>query len=75
MGIFAQHVRRCGLTQSPSYRLIRFLETRRTERRDETPDIDAEDGSPVLDIKPYSLAWIASGRAVPEWCRHLACRL
>jgi tRNA-Thr(GGU) m(6)t(6)A37 methyltransferase TsaA len=36
-----------------------------------TPYIDAEDGSPILDIKPYQpcIDRIRDTRA-PEWCRH-----
>ncbi|MBN1438668.1 MAG: SAM-dependent methyltransferase [Anaerolineales bacterium] len=36
-----------------------------------TPYIDAEDGSPVLDIKPYQpCADRIRETVTPEWCRH-----
>jgi tRNA-Thr(GGU) m(6)t(6)A37 methyltransferase TsaA len=36
-----------------------------------TPYIDAEDGSPVLDIKPYQpCADRIRDTRTPEWCRH-----
>ena len=36
-----------------------------------TPYIDAEPGTPVLDIKPYHPSTnIVKSITVPEWCRH-----
>jgi len=35
-----------------------------------TPYIDAENGSPVLDIKPYHLSERVRECAVPGWCSH-----
>jgi len=35
-----------------------------------TPWIDAEPGTPVLDIKPYHLSERVRDCQVPEWCRH-----
>jgi tRNA-Thr(GGU) m(6)t(6)A37 methyltransferase TsaA len=35
-----------------------------------TPYIDAENGTPVLDIKPYHLSERVSECSVPEWCSH-----
>lgn len=35
-----------------------------------TPFIDAEDGSPVLDIKPYHLSERVKECRVPGWCAH-----
>lgn len=32
--------------------------------------IDAEDGSPVVDIKPYHGTDRLRGFAVPSWCTH-----
>ena len=34
------------------------------------PFIDAEDGSPVLDVKPYFLMERVKNPQVPAWCRH-----
>lgn len=36
----------------------------------ETPFIDADDGTPVLDIKPYFPMERVRDPAVPDWCRH-----
>jgi tRNA (Thr-GGU) A37 N-methylase len=36
----------------------------------ETPYIDAEDGSPVIDIKPYHQSERVRECSVPDWCRH-----
>ena len=35
-----------------------------------TPYIDAEDGTPVLDIKPYNKTERIKECSVPEWCSH-----
>jgi tRNA (adenine37-N6)-methyltransferase len=35
-----------------------------------TPYIDAEPGTPVLDIKPYHLSERVRDCRVPEWCAH-----
>jgi len=35
-----------------------------------TPYIDAEEGTPVLDIKPYHLSERVRECSVPEWCSH-----
>jgi tRNA (Thr-GGU) A37 N-methylase len=35
-----------------------------------TPYIDAEPGTPVLDIKPYHLSERVKDCRVPEWCEH-----
>lgn len=35
-----------------------------------TPYIDAEDNSPVLDIKPYHLSERVKNCNVPQWCAH-----
>ena len=35
-----------------------------------TPYIDAEDGTPVLDIKPYHLSERVKQCQVPDWCKH-----
>jgi tRNA (Thr-GGU) A37 N-methylase len=35
-----------------------------------TPYIDAEEGTPVLDIKPYHLSERIKECRVPEWCKH-----
>ena len=35
-----------------------------------TPWMDAEDGTPVLDIKPYHLSERVKDCQVPEWCQH-----
>jgi tRNA (adenine37-N6)-methyltransferase len=35
-----------------------------------TPYIDAEDGTPVLDIKPYHPSDRVREVSVPEWCSH-----
>jgi tRNA (adenine37-N6)-methyltransferase len=35
-----------------------------------TPYIDAENGTPVLDIKPYHLSERVKECNVPEWCSH-----
>jgi tRNA (adenine37-N6)-methyltransferase len=35
-----------------------------------TPYIDAADGSPVLDIKPYHMMERIRSCKVPEWCGH-----
>jgi tRNA (adenine37-N6)-methyltransferase len=35
-----------------------------------TPYMDAEDGTPVLDIKPYHLMERIKECNVPEWCKH-----
>ncbi|MBN2274746.1 MAG: SAM-dependent methyltransferase [Bacteroidales bacterium] len=35
-----------------------------------TPYIDAEKGSPVLDIKPYHLSDRVRSCQVPSWCQH-----
>lgn len=35
-----------------------------------TPYIDAEEGTPVLDIKPYHLSERIRECGVPEWCSH-----
>lgn len=35
-----------------------------------TPYIDAENGTPILDIKPYHLSERVKDCSVPEWCRH-----
>ncbi|MCP5062740.1 MAG: SAM-dependent methyltransferase [Ignavibacteriae bacterium] len=35
-----------------------------------TPYIDADDGTPVLDIKPYHLVERVKGCRVPNWCQH-----
>ena len=35
-----------------------------------TPYIDAENGSPVLDIKPYHLSVRVKECKVPQWCSH-----
>lgn len=40
------------------------------EGRIETPFIDAEDGTPVLDIKPYYPMERVKNVTVPDWCRH-----
>jgi tRNA (Thr-GGU) A37 N-methylase len=34
------------------------------------PYIDAENGTPVLDIKPYHLSERVKDCSVPEWCAH-----
>ena len=36
----------------------------------QTPFIDAEHGSPVLDIKPYYAMERVRDCKVPEWCKH-----
>lgn len=36
----------------------------------QTPFIDAEDGTPVLDIKPYFPMQRVKNPIVPAWCRH-----
>lgn len=35
-----------------------------------TPFMDAEDGTPILDIKPYNKMERVRNCEVPEWCRH-----
>ena len=35
-----------------------------------TPFIDAEDGTPVLDIKPYNKSERVKECTVPDWCSH-----
>lgn len=40
------------------------------EGRIETPFIDAEDGTPVLDIKPYYPMERVKNVTAPAWCRH-----
>lgn len=35
-----------------------------------TPHIDAEPGTPVLDIKPYHLSERVRNCKVPQWCEH-----
>ena len=35
-----------------------------------TPFIDAEDNTPVLDIKPYHLYERVKKCSVPDWCKH-----
>jgi tRNA (Thr-GGU) A37 N-methylase len=35
-----------------------------------TPYVDAEDGTPVLDIKPYHLSERVKSCSVPQWCSH-----
>lgn len=35
-----------------------------------TPYIDAEHGTPVLDIKPYHLSERIKDCMVPQWCKH-----
>lgn len=35
-----------------------------------TPYIDAEDGTPLLDIKPYHLYERVRESSVPDWCGH-----
>jgi tRNA (adenine37-N6)-methyltransferase len=35
-----------------------------------TPYIDAEQGTPVLDIKPYHLSERIRDCMVPQWCKH-----
>lgn len=35
-----------------------------------TPYIDAEDGTPILDIKPYHLMERIKECKVPQWCQH-----
>lgn len=35
-----------------------------------TPYIDAENGTPVLDIKPYHLSERVKECSVPAWCQH-----
>lgn len=35
-----------------------------------TPSIDAEDKTPVLDIKPYYLMKRVKDCKVPDWCQH-----
>lgn len=40
------------------------------EGRIETPFIDAEDGTPVLDIKPYYPMERVRNVTAPDWCRH-----
>lgn len=35
-----------------------------------TPYIDAEDGSKILDIKPYHWIDVVQNSTVPEWCQH-----
>jgi tRNA (adenine37-N6)-methyltransferase len=35
-----------------------------------TPYIDAEPGTPVLDIKPFHLSERVSNCSVPQWCAH-----
>ena len=35
-----------------------------------TPYIDADDGSPILDIKPYHLIERVQNCQVPDWCSH-----
>lgn len=35
-----------------------------------TPYIDAENGTPVLDIKPYHLSERVKNCKVPQWCAH-----
>lgn len=36
----------------------------------ETPFIDAADGTPLLDIKPYYPMQRVRDPRVPAWCRH-----
>ncbi|MEJ2544902.1 MAG: TrmO family methyltransferase, partial [Calditrichaceae bacterium] len=36
----------------------------------ETPYIDAEDGTPVIDIKPYHKSERVKDCTVPDWCKH-----
>ncbi len=38
-----------------------------------TPFLDAEDGTPVLDIKPYFLMERVRSCSVPAWCEHWPC--
>lgn len=35
-----------------------------------TPYIDAEDGTPVIDIKPYHKSERVQECTVPDWCQH-----
>ncbi|MBD3383616.1 tRNA (N6-threonylcarbamoyladenosine(37)-N6)-methyltransferase TrmO [candidate division KSB1 bacterium] len=35
-----------------------------------TPYIDAEEGSPVIDIKPYHKSERIQQCSVPDWCKH-----
>ncbi len=35
-----------------------------------TPYIDAENGSIVLDIKPYNMSERVKNCTVPDWCKH-----
>ncbi len=35
-----------------------------------TPYIDAEDGTPVIDIKPYNKSERVRDCSVPDWCKH-----
>jgi len=35
-----------------------------------TPCIDAEDGTPVIDIKPYNKSERVRECSVPDWCTH-----
>ncbi|MBN2091839.1 SAM-dependent methyltransferase [candidate division KSB1 bacterium] len=35
-----------------------------------TPYIDAEDGTPVIDIKPYHKSERVRECTVPDWCKH-----
>ena len=35
-----------------------------------TPFIDAEDGTPVIDIKPYNKSERVRDCTVPDWCSH-----
>lgn len=35
-----------------------------------TPYIDSEEGTPVLDIKPYHLSERVKECTVPQWCKH-----
>lgn len=35
-----------------------------------TPFIDAENGSIVLDVKPYHMSERVKNCAVPDWCKH-----
>lgn len=35
-----------------------------------TPYIDAENNTPLLDIKPYHLLERIEGATVPDWCKH-----
>lgn len=35
-----------------------------------TPYIDAEDNTPILDIKPYYLMERVHNCKVPQWCKH-----